>query len=70
MKSKIVARAGKIRLWFDPKRSRYKMTGGRYGEHHLYAQCYTDRVDTHWRGYMENNGINWWCHPEYFPHFN
>jgi hypothetical protein len=40
---KIIARAGKMKLQFDPITSRFIMTGGRYGDHKMYAQCFTDR---------------------------
>lgn len=51
---RIVSRCDKLRLWTDG--SKWKMTGGKYGEHAIYEPCYNARVHAHWFGYCQNNG--------------
>ena len=53
----IRAKAGKLRLWFNPKNNKWDMTGGKWGKHCIYSNpVYNERVAGHWRGYIENNG--------------
>lgn len=59
----IVARAGNLRLWHNPRRGSWEMLGGKYGGHTIFEPpVYNARVDAHWRGYVENNGIKFDAH--------
>ncbi|HHT9146443.1 MAG TPA: hypothetical protein ACFYD4_12365 [Candidatus Wunengus sp. YC61] len=58
MRPKVLAKSGDIKLLFDERKQRWKMTGGEWGEHYLNASgCYNERVAAHWQGYCANNGV-------------
>ena len=59
----VTARADALRLWHNPRRGSWEMTGGKWGDHAIHEPaCYNARVDAHWRGYVENNGIRFEAH--------
>lgn len=48
-----------LSLWHNPKTRKWTFKGGKYGEHVIYApNCYNERVDAHWIGYIKNNALD------------